>query len=91
MKTRLEVIVHGRVQGVGFRWHTAQKARALGLVGSVRNLPDGTVCVVAEGSSRAAEALLVWLSRGPDRAQVDRCEPRWLEPTGAFAHFNVTG
>jgi acylphosphatase len=91
MNTRLEVIVSGRVHGVGFRWHTTQKARALGLVGWVRNLPDGTVRVVAEGSRRSAESLLVWLHQGPDRARVDHCEANWLEPTGEFGHFDVTG
>lgn len=91
MDTRLEVIVTGRVQGVGFRWATSQKAKALGLVGWVRNQPDGTVRVVAEGSPRAAEALLVWLRQGPDRAHVDHCEPSWLAATGEFNHFNVTG
>jgi acylphosphatase len=91
MNTRLEVIVVGRVQGVGFRWHTTQKARALGLVGWVRNLPDGSVRVVAEGSRRSAESLLAWLGQGPDRANVDRCEPNWLEPTGEFDHFDVIG
>lgn len=91
MVTRLEVIVSGRVQGVGFRWHTAQKAKALGLVGWVRNLPDGTVRVVAEGSRRSAESLLAWLADGPERARVDRCDPRWLEATGEFDHFNVAG
>jgi acylphosphatase len=91
MKTRLEVIVTGHVQGVGFRWHTVQKARALGLFGTVRNQPDGSVRVVAEGAARAAESLLAWLYQGPDRARVDHCEPRWLEPTGEFDHFNVAG
>jgi acylphosphatase len=91
MRARLEVIVSGRVQGVGFRWHTAQKARALGLLGWVRNLPDGTVRVVAEGPRRSAESLLAWLHDGPDRAQVDHCEAVWREPTDEFDHFNVSG
>ncbi len=91
MNTRLEVTVAGRVQGVGFRWFTSRKARALGLVGRVQNLPDGRVCVVAEGPRDAAETLLAWVARGPDRARVDRCEPRWLDPTGEFEDFNVTG
>jgi acylphosphatase len=90
MNTRLEVTVAGRVQGVGFRWFVARKARLLGLAGWVRNLPDGSVRVVAEGSRDAAETLLAWVSRGPDRARVDRCEPRWLDPSGEFDDFNVT-
>ncbi len=91
MDTRLEVTVAGRVQGVGFRWFTVRQALALGLVGWVRNLPDGRVRVVAEGPRDAAEALLAWLNRGPDRARVDHCDPRWLAPTGEFDDFNVTG
>lgn len=91
MIARLDVIVAGRVQGVGFRWHTAQKAKALGLVGWVRNLPDGTVRVVAEGPRRSAESLLTWLTQGPDRARVDRCDPQWFEATGEFDHFNIAG
>jgi acylphosphatase len=61
---RLTATVHGRVQGVGFRWWTRARALELGLVGSATNLPDGRVEVVAEGPQEAVEALLAQL-RGP--------------------------
>ena len=57
--------VHGRVQGVGFRWWTRARALELGLVGRAANRPDGRVEVVAEGSRAACQTLLELL-RGPD-------------------------
>lgn len=73
----VRVVVHGRVQGVGFRWTTRRELARLGLDGSAENLPDGTVRVTARGSSASLAALLGWL-RGPgtpgrvDRVEVER-------------------
>ena len=62
---RLTAFVHGRVQGVGFRWYTRARALELRLAGSATNLADGRVQVVAEGEPSAVHAMLDWL-RGPD-------------------------
>lgn len=88
---RLEVTLHGRVQGVAFRHHTQRRARSLGLVGWVRNNPDGSVRAVAEGTRDALEAFLAWTARGPDHARVDRQETHWSEASGGFDDFNITG
>ncbi|MBE0567218.1 MAG: acylphosphatase [Krumholzibacteria bacterium] len=88
---RLEITVWGRVQGVAFRWHTCARARQLGLVGRVRNRPDGSVRIVAEGPREALEALAAWALRGPDRARVDRRELTWGEATGTFGEFGSDG
>jgi acylphosphatase len=68
-------VVSGLVQGVGFRWFVARHARALGLGGYARNLPDGRVEVVASGTGAEALARLEELLRsGPAHARVDRLE-----------------
>lgn len=77
------VIVAGRVQGVGFRWSTQREARALGVRGWVRNLPDGRVEARLVGASTDVEALLAWLRRGPTGARVDALEVREGDPEGA--------
>ena len=69
---RAHIIVEGRVQGVGFRQFTVEQATALGLTGWVRNLPDGRVEAVAEGSREAVAALCALLERGPKMATVDK-------------------
>ncbi len=74
--------MHGRVQGVGFRWATAAEAERLGVAGHVRNLPDGTVEAEVEGTADAVERMREWLAHGPPGASVSRCEVRELEPTG---------
>ena len=62
--------IHGRVQGVGFRWWVRQHARDLGLVGTVQNRPDGSVEVVATGSAEALATLRGLLQQGPPNALV---------------------
>jgi acylphosphatase len=88
-KVRLRAIVHGRVQGVNFRYYTRQQARQLGVSGYVRNQWDGTVQVVAEGTRQALTRLLNWLHKGPSMATVTEVETQWLPHTGEFQHFEV--
>ncbi len=69
---RARIRVYGRVQGVGFRWSAVREAGRRGLTGWVRNLPDGSVEALAEGSD--LEGFLAWCKKGPLVAQVDRSE-----------------
>ncbi len=71
---RVRAFVGGRVQGVAFRQSTRRRARALGLVGWVRNLPDGRVEVIAQGVDTAVDRLLDWLWIGPPHATVTEVE-----------------
>jgi len=70
MPARIRMIVTGRVQGVGFRVSCAREALRLGVSGSVRNRPDGSVEVVAEGPEAAVHALNTWCQSGPTWASV---------------------
>ncbi|PYP14977.1 MAG: acylphosphatase [Gemmatimonadetes bacterium] len=67
-------VAHGLVQGVGYRWFVWREAERLGLRGVVRNLPDGSVEVIAEGVTEALDRLERALSEGPTVARVDRVE-----------------
>jgi len=66
--------IHGRVQGVGFRWWTRGVAVELGIEGTVRNHPTGVVEVVARGSRSALGRLETRLKKGPPYARVDRID-----------------
>lgn len=68
---RRRVTVSGQVQGVGFRYHTAQQAQAVGVHGSVRNLANGHVEAEIEGSQTAVDAMIAWLHAGPRWAVVE--------------------
>jgi acylphosphatase len=74
--------VRGRVQGVGFRYFARQEAEALGLAGFARNLPDGSVEVVAEGPDQALQAYEARLREGPGFARVDSVDRVSLAPRG---------
>jgi acylphosphatase len=84
-------MVSGRVQGVGFRWHTLHRAREVGVTGSVRNLPDGRVAVVAEGERDDLQLFLIWLGQGPPHALVDGTEVQWSAATGEHTEFLIVG
>ena len=82
------VTLQGRVQGVGFRWHTRLEARALRLHGWVRNLDDGSVEVCLEGEEAGVEELLQWLREGPSGARVDEAVVTTVLPAG-FKSFEI--
>ncbi|MGB1778022.1 MAG: acylphosphatase [Longimicrobiales bacterium] len=68
---RAGYLIGGRVQGVGFRWWTARHAGSLGVAGTVRNLPDGSVEVMLVGEPQAVRQMRIDLEDGPRFARVD--------------------
>jgi acylphosphatase len=87
---RLEAVVSGRVQGVGFREFVRHEAATRGIAGYVRNSDDGrTVELVAEGDDAALDDLLRALHAGPRFARVERVDTRFSESGGGFSKFSV--
>ena len=86
---RLQAVVRGLVQGVGFRATTFDEARRLGLAGWVRNRVDGTVEVLAEGPEPKLNLFLGYLRRGPLGARVVGVIEDWSEVQGAPIPFQV--
>lgn len=89
MQERLHAIVSGRVQFVMYRDFVTRNARRLHIVGTVQNLPDGTVRVHAEGSREALERLVRKLHAGPILAHVTNVHTTWTEPSGEFHSFSI--
>jgi acylphosphatase len=87
---RVELRVYGIVQGVFFRASTRDEAARLGLGGWVRNRPDGSVEVLAEGDEPALRRLVAFCREGPPGARVERVEEQWGGGTGEFDHFRVS-
>ncbi len=88
-QARLEAVVRGRVQGVGFRWAVFTLAGELGISGRVSNQLDGTVKVVAEGSRSRLEELASWLSQGPRHAIVVGVKVEWSTPRNRWRRFAI--
>jgi acylphosphatase len=88
-EARLHAIVHGRVQGVNFRYYTARTAQGLDLTGWVANRWDGAVETVAEGKRTVLDEFLTFLHHGPPSAWVQQVDAEWQTPTGEFEHFRV--
>ena len=82
--------VRGRVQAVGFRDATVRKARALGVMGWVRNADDGSVLVHAEGDEAAVLGLTAFLRQGPRGAAIAEVEVEKVKPEG-HEQFAVRG
>jgi acylphosphatase len=87
---RLHGVVHGDVQGVGFRYHLMREAHGLGLSGWVRNRDDGTVEFVAEGRRADLERLKQAAERGPRMGRVQRVDADWSSATGGLDGFDLT-
>jgi acylphosphatase len=87
-RERRRVIVHGFVQGVGFRFAVERAARTRRVSGWVRNRPDGTVEAVFEGEPSDVDALVEFCRRGPRGAEVDRVDVA-EESAEGLAGFDV--
>lgn len=85
----LQATVRGRVHGVFFRAFVETRAEELKLTGYVRNRPDGTVEVRAEGERPKLEKLVEYLKAGPPASRVEEVVVAWAEYTGEFPRFNV--
>lgn len=86
---RLHAVVSGRVHGVNYRAATQSQAQRLGLTGWVRNRPDGSVEVMAEGPRVALEQLAAFLHRGPPAAWVAAVQTGWEAARDEFRSFEV--
>lgn len=86
---RAHVLITGMVQGVFFRAYTRDEARARGLTGWVRNLPDGRVEAVFEGDRQILDGMLTWCHKGPPYAYVKEVQVNWQPYQGDFKDFRV--
>jgi acylphosphatase len=86
---RIEAVVRGRVQGVGYRYFVMRVALGLGLVGWVANEADGSVRCVVEGPAEALDAFESELQDGPTGAIVDAVTAVRMDATAAFSRFEV--
>lgn len=83
------IFVSGRVQGVGYRWFAEQEASVLSLTGYVRNLTDGRVEVLAQGTKSGLTALCRLLEQGPTMARVINIEVTDEAPDRSLTSFSV--
>jgi|TARA_Y100000294_G_C8330176_1_gene246366 acylphosphatase len=86
---RGNIIVHGLVQGVLFRANTVKAARELGLKGYTKNLQDGTVEVIAEGTEEKINGLIRFLKSSPGASDVSKVDAKFTEPENEFDGFDV--
>ena len=85
---RLDLVIEGRVQGVGYRYSAKMKAESLGIRGSVQNLRDGSVFVTAQGEKEAMDNFVRWCCKGPPGAIVKNIE-KVQGKTEEFSEFRV--
>jgi len=85
------VIVHGRVQGVGFRYFVQHVGNCLGLTGNVRNCPDGTVEIIIEGNPMKIIEFINAVEKGPSLARVQRVDVADIPVEGTYGSFSIEG
>ena len=88
MKKHFSIRIQGVVQGVFFRDSTKKKADELGIKGLVRNEPDGSVYLEAEGEEQSLRQFIAWCHQGPPRAEVQKIDLREGEPK-YFSRFLI--
>jgi acylphosphatase len=85
----VRIFAGGLVQGVAYRFFAEKYANALGITGWIRNLTDGRVEVLAEGTAEGIESFLERLREGPRQARIDGLDVRRERATGEFSDFRV--
>ena len=86
---RVRLFISGVVQGVSYRASTQEQARPRGIVGWVKNLEDGRVEALAQGSKDRVTELIDWCRKGPPAAKVDKVDVSWEDVGDEFRAFDV--
>ena len=86
---RARLLISGIVQGVGYRWSCNREAKSIGLTGWVRNLPDGRVEAVLQGTREQVERMIKWCYRGPMDAQVSDIAVAYEDALEDFKDFGI--
>jgi len=86
---QLHVVVHGKVQGVNFRWATYEKAMRLGLTGWVRNTPGREVEALFQGEEEDLQEVLEFLREGPPAASVRQVDESWTDASDTYPEFTI--
>lgn len=87
--TEIQCIANGKVQGVSYRVYVQDSATELGLTGSVRNLPDGTVEIIAQGQPDVLKEFVEYLHEGSLMAKVESLGVDWVSPKVTYDEFSV--
>jgi len=85
---RIDLVIKGTVQGIGYRYFVKKKAESLCIKGSIKNLPDGSVFVSAQGTNEALETFVRYCFKGPPGAIVREIE-KMHSKIGSFNEFNI--
>jgi acylphosphatase len=86
-----QIVVYGRVQGVGFRYFVQHVGNCMGLCGNVRNCPDSTVEIVVEGDAGKMADFIKQVEKGPPLSRVQRVEVVDIPTTGSYRSFSIEG
>jgi len=86
-----QITVHGRVQGVGFRYFVEHIGNRMGLRGNVRNCPDSTVEIVVEGDAGKVADFIRQVEKGPSLARVQRVDIVDIPAIGSYSSFSIEG
>ena len=85
----IHLLIEGHVQGVAFRYFVQQCASDFSIYGWVRNLTDGRVEILAEGTKHELEDFLIIIEKGPSSSKVTNTICNWIEGTGDYQDFNI--
>ena len=86
-----QITVHGRVQGVGFRYYVQHIANRMGLCGDVRNCPDSTVEIVVEGDAAKLPEFIKQVGKGTSLSRVQRVDVIDVPVKGTYRSFLIEG
>ena len=86
---RVKLLVTGKVQGVCFRVYTKEEAKSLELTGTVKNLKDGSVEIIAEGAAYNLLELIEWTRRGSPNAKVKNVWVRFYKAINEWKNFEI--
>lgn len=81
--------ISGHVQGVFYRANAQEEAQKLGLTGYAKNMPDGSVEALLQGSEAQINSFIEWAREGSSGAKVDKVEIEWQTPSQDFKNFEI--